>query len=214
MTTGRINQIAFDRKTYYETIAVRDGRSNALRTGRIPSPSRFHFAIVLPRRDATRSSGAPPCADRRTETPIYRAMRLGYRVQTHGSTTGERGRDETSGRETVQRTVLFLTASLWRATRYGQRVALRLGEPGREGKCLSFSRGGPTVRRDHAGPGDTRIAFRRDDDPRVGRLTYTRCDLVQTETQAPAPSVIWSRFATCAAQLIGGAGKPSPGPDR
>ena len=46
----------------------------------------------------------------------------GYRLRTHGSAKGERGRDETTGRETVLRTLLSrIGRSTALATDYGQR---------------------------------------------------------------------------------------------
>lgn len=79
------------------------------------------------------------------------------RLRAHGSTRGERDRDETSGRVTVQRTMHTHTATE-RASRYGFTYAVGRGPGGNV--RFSSRRGGQRRRLYHTGPGDTRRALR------------------------------------------------------
>ncbi|RUS75544.1 hypothetical protein EGW08_016694 [Elysia chlorotica] len=98
MTTGRINQIAFD-KTTRDGGHVGDGRSSA-RAGGSRTPSR-HFHRFSPEtrrgdRGALRGGRAPASGG---------PADASFHMQARGSAQGERDRRETSGRETVQRTM-------------------------------------------------------------------------------------------------------------
>ena len=165
MTTGRINQIAFV-ATRPSTI-TRGGREEQRPCRRIPTHPRDvsqTFDTAARRHYNKKSScvglACVRCACAPSEkTPKSLAEDAPVcGLQAHGSASGERDRDETSGRETVQHNLHYHATS-------ETSVALRLSRTQRAGRPRNDSETLEKPRRpasclNHTGPGVTRRALR------------------------------------------------------